>query len=75
MNTATKLFAIVFSFILSFGVFFAGNTVAAPVSSKIVLQSDDDGYRRERVLINGVWYIIVYDSNGGIVEVIIDFND
>jgi hypothetical protein len=74
MNTATKLFTIALSFVLSFGIFFTGNTTATTSVKSNTTKFTDD-FRRERVCIDGVWYIIVYGPDGGIVEVIIDNND
>lgn len=74
MNTTTKLFTLALSFVLSFGIFFTGNTTAT-TSAKNTISTFTDDYRREKVCIDGVWYEIVYDSNGGIVEVIIITND
>ena len=74
MNTTTKLFTLALSFVLSFGIFFTGNTIAT-TSVKSNTSAFTDDYRRERVCIDGVWYEIVYDLNGGIVEVIVITND
>lgn len=74
MNTTTKLFTIALSFVLSFGIFFTGNTTAT-TSAKNNTSTFTDEYRRERVCIDGVWYIIVYGPDGGIVEIIIDNRD
>jgi hypothetical protein len=76
MNTATKLFAILLSFVLSFGIFFTGSSHASTsTNNNVSTFTDGDGYRTEKVCINGIWYLITYDSNGGIVEVIIIAND
>ncbi|MFA5403910.1 MAG: hypothetical protein WC358_03140 [Ignavibacteria bacterium] len=76
MSTTTRLFAIVLSFVLFFGIFFTGNSYASnSTNNTISTIADDDGVRSERVCINGIWYIIIYDADGGIVEVIIDNND
>jgi hypothetical protein len=74
MNATTKLFTLALSFVLSFGIFFTGNTTAT-TSVKSNTSTFTDDYRRERVCIDGIWYEIIYDSNGGIVEVIIITND
>jgi hypothetical protein len=74
MNTVTKLFTAVLFFVLSFGIFFTGSIYASnTASTNISIPSDE--YRRERVCIDGIWYIIVYDKDGGIIEVIISNND
>lgn len=74
MKTTTKLFTIALSFVLSFGIFFTGNTNAnTSVNSKTSTYTEE--FRRERVCINGIWYIIVYGPDGGVVEIIIDNND
>jgi|WetSurMetagenome_2_1015567.scaffolds.fasta_scaffold55549_2 hypothetical protein len=76
MNTATKLFVIVLSFILSFGFFFTGTTYASnTTANKVSTFTDGDGDTSEIVCIDGIWYLIIYDADGGIVEVIIISND
>jgi hypothetical protein len=74
MNTVTKLFTAVLFFVLSFGIFFTGNIYASNTTSTSMSTLTDE-FRRERVCIDGVWYIIVYDQDGGIVEVIISNNE
>ena len=71
MNTTTKLITVALSFILSFGIFFTGNTpiMSAPAKSNVSTYTDE--YRREIVCIDGIWYEIVYDADGGVIEVII----
>jgi hypothetical protein len=76
MNTATKLFVIVLSFVLSFGFFFTGTTYASNMTAnKVSTLPNANGNRSERVCIDGIWYLIIYDVDGGIVEVIIIAND
>ncbi|MCX6166248.1 MAG: hypothetical protein NTU73_15540 [Ignavibacteriae bacterium] len=74
MNTTTKLLTVALSFVLSFGIFFTGNT-STLTSTKSNIGNFTDDFRRERVCIDGIWYIIVYGPDGGIVEVIIDNRD
>jgi hypothetical protein len=74
MNTTTKLFTLALSFVLSFGIFFTGSTFATATSKNNICKFTDEN-RRERVCIDGIWYIIVYGPDGGIVEIIIDNRD
>ncbi|MFA5404228.1 MAG: hypothetical protein WC358_04785 [Ignavibacteria bacterium] len=65
MKAVTKLFVVVLTLVLSFGFFFTAKSYAD-------IPSD---YRVETVYMDGQWVRIVYDQDGGIVEVIIDNND
>lgn len=60
-----KLFVVILSLVLSFGFFFTSKTYA----------EYPPNYRVEKVYMDGQWMNIVYDQDGGIVEVIIITND
>jgi hypothetical protein len=65
MKTTVKIFAVLFTLVLTLGIFFTPKTYA----------DDTKGARSEIVFENGNWVKYIYNSDGGIVEVIIIAND
>lgn len=60
-----KLFVVILSLVLTFGLFFTAKSYA----------EYPPNYRIESVYMDGQWVKIVYNQDGGIVEIIIDNRD
>jgi hypothetical protein len=69
MNFRTIVIAILMLVGVSFTTLSSAN---AEVKTNATQQETLDEYTRVRVLIDGVWWIIVYDADGKVVEIYTD---
>ena len=77
MKASIKFFSIcLLAGLLTAGVSFSNDSfkdLQSVQSTSVVLDlADDDCYTYERVLIDGVWWIFVYDCDGHLIDVHIE---